>query len=86
MGYTPQNNMYTILGDNDNNDTTAMDTTLSHVATMNEATLLTGSAMAAATTVHELVINAINQLNANQALLVQQMAAMLLNKAQRPPA
>ena len=86
MGYTPQNNMYTILGDDNDDDTTVTDTTLSHVATMNAATLLTGSAMAAATTVHELVINAINQLNANQASLVQQMAAMLLNNAQRPPA
>ena len=86
MGYTPQNNMYTILGDNNNNDTTATDTTLSHVARMNAATLSTGSAMAAATTVHESVINAINQLNANQAPSVQQMAAMLLNNAQRPPA
>ena len=58
MGYTQQNNMYTILGDNNNDDTTETDTTLTHAATMNAATLLTGSALAAATTVHELVINA----------------------------
>ncbi len=54
----------------------------------NVAALTTGSSIAAANTVHELVINAINQLNANQAALVQQMAAMLLTNHNRtlPPA
>ena len=56
------------------------------MATMNAATLSTGNAMAAANSVHESVINAINQLNANQAALVQQMADMLLNNNPRPPA
>ena len=78
--------MYTILADNKDDDTTATDTMLMHVATMNLATLSTGNSMAAANSVHESVINAINQLNANQAALVQQMAAMLLNNTQRPPA
>jgi hypothetical protein len=86
MGYAPQNNIYTILGDNNNDDTTAMDTTLTHMAMMNAATASTGNATTAATSLHELVINAINQLNANQALMVQQMAALSLNNAQRPPA
>ena len=65
MGYTMQNNnMYTILADNEDNDeTTATDTTLTNVATMNVATLLTGNAMAAANSVYGLVINFINQLN-----------------------
>jgi hypothetical protein len=86
MGYTPQNNMYTILGDDDNDDTTATDTTLTHTAMMNAAMASTGNATTAATSLHESVINAINQLNANQALMVQQMAALSLNNAQRPPA
>jgi hypothetical protein len=55
------------------------------VATMNAATLSTGNAMAAANSVHESVINAINQLNANQAALVQKIAAMSLNNNTRPP-
>ena len=42
--------------------------------------------MAAANYVHESVINAINQLNANKAALVQQVAAMSLNNNPRPPA
>jgi hypothetical protein len=88
MGYTTQNNnMYTILADNnDDDEMTATDTTLTNVATMNADTLSTGNAMAAANSVHESVINAINQLNANQAALVQQMGAMSLNNNQRPPA
>ncbi len=74
MGYTTMNqNIYTILGNNNDDDTTATDTMI-----MNLAALTTGSTITAANTVHELVINAINQLNANQAALVQQMAAMLL--------
>jgi hypothetical protein len=86
MGYTPKNNIYTILGNNDDDDTTATDTTLMHTATMNAAVISTGNATTAATSLHESVINAINQLNANQALMVQQMAALSLNNAQRPPA
>ena len=66
--------MYTILGDDNNDDTTATDTTITNVAA-----LTTGSTITAANTVHELVINSINQLNVNQAALVQQMAAMSLN-------
>jgi hypothetical protein len=86
MGYTLQNNMYTILGDDDNDDTTATDTTLTHTAMMNAATASTGNATTAATSLNESVINAINQLNANQASMVQQMAALALHNAQRPPA
>ena len=66
-------NMYTILGDDNNDDTTATDTTITNVAA-----LMTGSTITAANTVNEAVINAINQLNTDQAALVQQMAAMLL--------
>ena len=78
--------MYTILANNKNDDeTTVTNTTLTNVATMNAATLLTGNAMAAANSVHESVINAINQLNANQAELVQQMEAMSLNNNTGPP-
>ncbi len=80
MGYTTMNhNMYTTLGNNNDDDTTATDTTIT-----NMDALTTG----ASNTVHELVINAINQLNANQAALVQQMAAMLLTNHNHtlPPA
>jgi hypothetical protein len=74
IGYTTMNqNMYASLGVDDDDDTTATDNTITNVAA-----LTTGSSITAANTVHELVINAINQLNANQAALVQQMAAMLL--------
>ena len=88
IGYTTQNNnMYTILADDEDDDETAVtDTTLMNVTTMNAATLSTGNAIAAANSVHESVINAINQLNANQASMVQQMAALSLTNAQRPPA
>jgi hypothetical protein len=87
MGYTMQNNnMYTILADDEDDDTTATDTTLTNVAALNMAALFTGNAMATANFVHESVINAINQLNANQVALVQQMAAMLLNNNLGPPA
>ena len=81
MGYTTQNNnMYTILANNEDDDETlATDTTLMNVATMKAATLLAGNAMAATNSVHESVINAINQLSANQAALVQKMAAMPFN-------
>ena len=86
MGYTTQNsNMYTILADDDDDDTTATDTTLTNVAALIVAALLTGNAMVPANSVHEPVINAINQLNANQAALVQQMAAMSLNNNRVPP-
>jgi hypothetical protein len=84
MGYTRmKQNMYASLGDNDDDDMTATDNTI-----MNMAALTTGSSITAANTVHELVINAINQLNANQAALVQQMAAMPLTNHNRtlPPA
>jgi len=87
MGYTTQNNnMYTILADNkDDDEKTATDTTPTNVVTMNAATILTGNAMAAANSVHKSVINAINKLNANQAALVQQTVAMSLNNNTRPP-
>jgi len=86
MGYTTQNNnMYTILGDDDDDDTTATDTTLTNVAALNVAALSSGNVMAAANTVHESVISAINQLNANQAALLQQMAALSLNNQQTQP-
>jgi hypothetical protein len=80
MGYTTMNhNMYTTLGNDDDDDTMATDTTITNVAA-----LTTG----ASNTAHELVINAINQLNANQAALVQQMAPMLLTNHNHtlPPA
>ena len=61
MGYTTQNNnMYTILGDNNNDETTATNTTLTSVAAMNVAALLAENAMAAANSIQESVINAIN--------------------------
>ena len=41
--------------------------------------------MTEANTVHESVINAINQLNANQAALLQQMAALSLNNQHTQP-
>jgi hypothetical protein len=78
--------MYTILGDDNNDDTTATATTLTYTAMMNAATASTGNANAAATSLHESVINAIYQLNANQASMVQHMAALSLNNTQRPPA
>jgi hypothetical protein len=84
MGYTTMNqNMYASLGDNDDDDTTATDNTITNVTA-----LKTGGSITTSNTVHELVINAINQLNANQAALVQQMAAMSLTNHNRtlPPA
>jgi hypothetical protein len=84
MGYTTMNqNMYASLGDDDDDDTTATDNTITNVAA-----LTTESSITAANTVHQLVINAVNLLNANQAALVQQMAAMLLTNHNRtlPPA
>ena len=78
--------MYTILADDKDDDTAATDTTLTNVATLNVAALSTGNAMAAANSVHESVINAINHLNANQAALVKQMAAMSLNRNTVSPA
>jgi hypothetical protein len=84
MGCTTMNqNMYASLGDNDDDDTTATDNMITNVAA-----LTTGSSTTAANTIHELVINTINQLNANQAALIQQMAAMLLTNHNRtlPPA
>ena len=75
MGYTPQHqNMYTILGDNEDEDTTATDTTITNVAA-----LTTVSTITASNTVQKSIINAINQLNENQAALIQQMAAMSLH-------
>ena len=84
MGYAPQNNMYTILGEDDDDNTMATDTTLTHTAMMNAAAISTSNATTAASWLHESVINAINQLNANQASMVHQMAALSLNNAQRP--
>ena len=84
MGYTTMNqNMYASLGDNDDEDTTATDNTITNVAA-----LKTGGSITTSNTIHELVIDAINQLNANQAALVQQMAAMLLTNHNHtlPPA
>ena len=83
MGYTTQNqNMYTILGDDNDDDTTATDNTITNVAT-----LTTGSTITASNTIHESVINAINQLNKNQAALIQKMAAMSVhNNHTIPPA
>ena len=52
MGYAPQNNMYTILGDDNDDNTTATDTALTHTAMMNAATLSTKNAMTAANAVH----------------------------------
>jgi hypothetical protein len=77
--------MYTILGDDYNDNTTATDNTITNVATLNMAALLTGNVMTAANTVHDSVINTINQLNANQAALLQQMAALSLNNQYTQP-
>ncbi len=76
-------NTYTTLGDGKIDYTTATDTTITNVAA-----LTTRSTITASNTVHESVINAINQLNASQAALVQQMAAMLLTNHNHtlPPA
>ncbi len=61
MGYTTMNqNMYASLGDDNDDDTTATDNTITNVAA-----LRTGGSITASNTIHELVINAINQLNAN---------------------
>jgi hypothetical protein len=75
--------MYASLGDDDDDDTTATDNTITNVAALTNESSIT-----AANTVHQLVINAINLLNANQAALVQQMAAMLLtnHNCTLPPA
>ncbi len=84
MGYRTMNhNMYTTLGEDDDDDTMATDTMITNVAA-----LTTGSTITAANAVHASVINAVNQLNANQAALVQQMAAMLLTNHNHtlPPA
>ncbi len=69
MGYTPQNqNMYNIFGNNNNT-----------MATNNEPTkLTTGSSITrghTVATIQDLVIQAINQLSANQHTLMNQMAA-----------
>ncbi len=79
MGYTPQNqNMYNIFGDN--HDT---------MATNNEPTKLTTRSSITgghtAATIQDLVINAINQLSANQHTLISQMAAMSFNSVSAPP-
>ena len=72
--------MYTILGDDDDDDTTTTYNTIKNVAA-----LTTRSTITASNTVHESVVNAINQLNANQAALVQQMAAMSLHNNNTVP-
>ncbi len=76
-------NMYASSGDDNDDDTTATNNTITNVAALTTQILIT-----AANTVHQSVINAINLLNANQAALVQQMAAMLLTNHNRtlPPA
>ncbi len=84
MGYMTMNqNMHASLDGNNNDDTMATDNMITNVAA-----LRTGGSITAANTIYELVINAINQLNANQAVLVQQIAAMLLINHNRtlPPA
>ncbi len=76
MGYTPQNqNMYNIFGDYDN--TTATDTKLT-----TSSSIIGGHTAA---TIQDSVIQAINQLSANQHTLINQMAAMSFNKASAPP-
>jgi hypothetical protein len=82
--------MYTILGDDDDDNTTATDTTITNVAALNMAALnmaalLAGNAMTAANTVHKSVINSINQLNPNQAALLQKMASLSLNNQHTQP-
>jgi hypothetical protein len=82
MGYTPQNqNMYNIFGDD--NDTTATETKTTNIAALTTGSTITGSHTAA--TIQDLVIKAINQLSANQNILINQMAAMSFNNANITP-
>jgi hypothetical protein len=69
QGYTPtSHNMYKVFVNEDNTDTTA-------TTTMNIVALATGSTITAA--ILDSVANTINQLSANQTVLMNQMAAML---------
>jgi hypothetical protein len=82
MGYSPQNqNMYNVLGNN--NDTTAAETTTTNIAALTTGSTITGSHTAAST--HNLVIQAINQLRANQTTLINQMAVMSFTNANNAP-
>jgi hypothetical protein len=79
MGYTPQNqNMYNIFGNN--NDTTAVNNKPTKLAT---GSSITGGHTAAS--IQDSVIQAINQLSANQHTLINQMAAMSFNNVSAPP-
>ncbi len=86
MGYAPQtHNMYAALDNNDDATTATGGTT----TTLNAAAMTIGSILTGAhtTAVPELIANAINQLSANQTVImpqISQIAAMSL--AQRPQA
>ena len=83
MGYAPQtHNMYAALDDN-NDATTATDGT---TTTLNLAAMTTGSTLTGAhtTAVPESIANAINQLSANQLVLMTQISQiMAMSLAQR---
>ncbi len=82
MGYGPQNqNMYNIFGKE--NDTTATATKKTNIAALTTSSTITSSHTAA--TIQDLVIQAINQLSANQHLLINQMAAMSFNNVNNAP-
>ncbi len=79
-GYAPQNqNMYNIFSDN---DTMATKTKTTNIAALTTGSTITGSHMAAN---KDLVIQAINQLSANQNELTNKMAAMSFNNANITP-
>jgi hypothetical protein len=78
IGYTPQNqNMYNIFGDDD--DTIATVTNTTNIAALTTSSTITGGQTAA--TIQALVIQAINQLSANQTMLINQIAAMSFTNA-----
>jgi hypothetical protein len=86
MGYAPQtHNMYAALKDNDD-AMTVIDTTTTtlNVATMTTRSTLTG---AHATAIPESIGNAINQLSANQMVLMMQVSQITaMSLTQWPPA
>jgi hypothetical protein len=69
LGYMTQNqNMYNVF--DNNNDTTTTKTTITNVAALMTESTLTGGQTAA--TIHASVVQAINQLSANQTALMNQ--------------
>jgi hypothetical protein len=85
LGYGPtdptNNNMYTILGDDD--DTFSMETVATQVTTIKQTAAMTKSGTLgstyAATTVPSEIAAALSQLAANQTAIMNQMVAMSVN-------